>query len=128
MAFTSATAAPAPTNFRTFMVDAVGPATKPIWDFGYVDKVTDQDWANIRQATAKLTASVSTIASGGTVPAEQARAKSPVWQDWTKKVSVAANAAKSAADRKDQMALAEAGDSLVEICEGCHMSFDPTAK
>ena len=64
----------------------------------------------------------------GTRRAEQARAKSPVWQDWTKKVSDAATAAKTAAERKDQMALATAGDNLVEYCEGCHMAFDPTAK
>ena len=37
-------------------------------------------------------------------------------------------AAKTAAERKDQMALATAGDNLVEYCEGCHMAFDPTAK
>jgi cytochrome c556 len=124
----AADAVPAPANFRTFMVDVVGPATKPIWDFGYADKVSDQDWANIRQATAKLTGSIATISSGGSVAAEQARAKSPVWQDWTKKVSDAATAAKTAAERKDQMALATAGDNLVEYCEGCHMAFDPTAK
>jgi cytochrome c556 len=124
----SAIAAPAPANFRTFMIDVVGPATKPIWDFGYADKVSDQDWANIREAATKLTGSVSTISTGGSVAAEQARAKSPVWQDWTKKVSDAATAAKAAADAKDQMALATAGDNLVEYCEGCHMAFDPTAK
>jgi cytochrome c2 len=29
---------------------------------------------------------------------------------------------------KDQMALAMAGDALVEQCGACHMAFDPGAK
>ena len=79
--------APAPAKFHAFMLAIVGPAAAPIWDGGYAAKLTDQDWERIRQAAINLTASVSTISSGGTVAAEQARAKSAVWQEWTKKLS-----------------------------------------
>jgi hypothetical protein len=121
-------AAPPAENMRAFMVNVVAPAVKPIWDFSYTDKVSDADWATIKKAATDLNAALPTIASGGTVPAEQTRAKDPKWQDWLKKTAEPAAAALRAADAKNQMALAMAGDSLVETCEGCHMAFDPTAK
>ena len=122
------TGEPAGPIFRTFMVEVVGPATKPIWDFGYADAVTDQGWERINKGATDLVASLTTISTGGAVPAEQERAKSPVWQEWTMKLSDTAAAAKSAADGKNQAALATAGDTLAEVCQGCHVAFDPTAK
>jgi cytochrome c556 len=119
---------PAGNNFRGFMIRTVAPATQPIWDLSYADKMTDADWTRVQKAAANLVASVPTVASGGPVATEAARAKSPMWQDWTKKMQTEAMAAKAAADKKDQMALATAGDNLLEICGGCHMQFDPTAK
>ncbi len=97
---------PAGNNFHGFMIRTVDPATQPIWELSYADKMTDADWAR----------------------AEQARAKSPKWQGWTRKMAAEANAAKAAADKKDQMALATAGDNLLEVCGGCHMEFDQNAK
>jgi hypothetical protein len=120
-------AAAAGGTMKDFMVNVVMPNTQPLWDNGYADKLTDQDWARMQQAVTRLQASIPTVSSGGSLPAEQTRAKSTVWQDWTKKMAMAVAANKAAVDKKDQMALAMAGDSLVEICEGCHMSFDPTA-
>ncbi|MSP94304.1 MAG: hypothetical protein EXR00_03460 [Alphaproteobacteria bacterium] len=119
---------PAGNNFHGFMIRTVDPATQPIWELSYADKMTDADWARAQQAAANLVRSVSTTASGGNVPAEQARAKSPKWQGWTRKMAAEANAAKAAADKKDQMALATAGDNLLEVCGGCHMEFDQNAK
>ncbi len=123
-----ASAAAAPQNMKAYMVDAVGPATQPIWEGSYADKLTDQDWAKMQKAAADLVGTIPTITAGGRVAAEQTRAKTPMWQDWTKKLSEQANLAKRAADRKDQMAMATAGDAMLEVCEGCHMAFDPTAR
>jgi G:T/U-mismatch repair DNA glycosylase len=103
------------------MMNAVAPAVKPIWDFGYAEKLTDENWETIKKAAADLTAAIPTISA-------EPRASDPKWQDWTMKVSASADAAMKAANAKDQMALAMAGDALVEQCEGCHMAFDPTAK
>ena len=119
---------PSGNNFRGFMIRTVGPATQPIWDLSYADKMTPADWTRVQQATANLVRSVATVQSGGPVAAEQPRAKSAKWQDWTKKMATEANAAKAVADKKDQMALATAGDNLLEVCGGCHMDFDPNAK
>ena len=114
-------AAPAGGDFRAFMMNAVAPAVKPIWDFGYADNLTDENWAAIKKAAGDLAATIPTISS-------EARAQDPKWQDWTMKVSASADAAVKAATAKDQMGLQMAGDALVEQCEGCHMAFDPTAK
>jgi cytochrome c556 len=119
---------PAGNNFRGFMIRTVAPATQPIWDLSYADKLSDADWTRVQKAAADLVASVPTVASGGPVAAEAARAKQAKWQDFTKKMQAEAVAAKAAADKKDQMALATAGDNLLEICGGCHMQYDPTAK
>ena len=115
-------------NMKTYMLATVMPAMQPIWDGSYADKLTDDDWKSMQDNAAKLQASVPVIASGGALPAEQARAKEAKWQDWTKKMGDEATAAKAAADKKDQMALATAGDNLVEVCGGCHQDYDPTAK
>jgi cytochrome c556 len=120
--------AAAAANFLSFMTGTVGPAVQPLWDNGYKDNLTDADWRNMQQAVARLQTAMPVIASGGTVPADQTRAKTPVWQEWTKKMGDQVAAAKTAVDKKDQMGVAEAGDALVEICEGCHMAFDPTAR
>jgi cytochrome c556 len=125
---THATAAPAPANMKAYMIDVVAPAVKPVWDLSYADKISDPEWTQIQRASADLVASMAIISSGGKVPAEQTRAKSAVWQDWTKKTLAQATAAKTAADKKDQMALATAGDNLVETCGGCHLEFDPGAR
>jgi cytochrome c556 len=120
--------AAAAADFKTFMTATVGPAVQPLWDGGYKDNPTDADWRGMQQGAARLQAAMAAIASGGSIAAEQGRAKAPVWQEWTKKMGDAVAAAKTAADKKDQMGVAAAGDSLVEICEGCHMAFDPNAR
>jgi hypothetical protein len=115
-------------NFRAYMMATVAEATQPIWNDSYADKMSDQEWDKVKKAAADLVATMPTIAKGGITPAEQKRAKSPVWQDWTKKMGEQVTLARAGADAKDQMKLAMAGDALLEICEGCHMVFDPSPK
>jgi cytochrome c556 len=122
-----ARAAPADGVMKPYMVDTVMTAMQSIWDGSYADKLTDADWTEMQQSATKLLATIPVIASGGPTQAGQARAKMPKWQEWTKKMDAEVKVAKTAADKKDQMALATAGDNLVEICGGCHTDFDPTA-
>lgn len=106
---------------RQFMINVVAPATKPIWDLSYADKMSDADWDTVKKATADLVASMPQIAA-------DARGQDPKWKDTLMKVSADADAAQKAAGDKNQMALATAGDALVEDCGACHMAFDPGAK
>jgi hypothetical protein len=127
---TAVPAAPAPAakDSRSFMAGVVQPATQVLWDFGYAEKMSDQDWEKVSKAVNDLVGAMPTIAVGGFSDEEKARASQGGWQDWAKKTTDFVNAAKLAADQKNQMALATAGDSLVETCGGCHTEFDPNAQ
>jgi hypothetical protein len=103
-------------------------ATQVLWDYGYANNITDGNWAEISSAAATLVDAVPTITVGGFSESEKVRAVPREWQDWSKKTSEMVAAAKRAADTKNQMELATAGDALVEICSGCHMEFDVNAK
>ena len=127
-AASSSTAAGAAADSRTFMTKVVQPATQVLWEFGYAEKMGDEDWAKVSEAATDLVEAMPTIAAGGFTAEEQARAQVGSWQDWSKKTADLAKAAKQAAGQKNQMSLATAGDSLVETCGGCHMEFDPNAK
>ena len=115
-------------NSRSFMVGVVQPATQVLWNYGYAEKMTDENWAEVSKAATALVGAMPTIAAGGFTAEEKARAMSAEWQDWAKKTSDMATAAKQAAEMKNQMGLATAGDTLVETCGGCHTAFDPNAK
>jgi hypothetical protein len=119
---------PSAKDSRSFMASVVQPATQVLWDFGYAEKMSDEDWGKVNKAATDLVAAMPTIAAGGFSAEEKARATSAEWQDWSRKTTDFAAAAKRAADAKNQMELATAGDSLVETCGGCHAAFDPNAK
>ena len=113
---------------RGFMMEVVQPAAQVLWNYGYAEKMSDENWAEVEKAAATLNDAMPTIAAGGFSDAEKARASMGGWQDWTKKTADLVTAAKAAADQKNQMGLATAGDGMVETCGGCHMEFDPNAK
>lgn len=113
---------------RSFMVGVVQPATQALWNFGYAEKMSDENWAEVSKAATTLVDAMPAIAAGGFTAEEKARATSAEWQDWAKRTGDMAAAAKRAAETKNQMELATAGDTLVETCGGCHTAFDPNAK
>jgi hypothetical protein len=121
-------ASPAAKDSRSFMVEVVQPPTQVLWNYGYAEKMTDENWDEVNKAATALVEAMPTIAAGGFSAEEKARASQGGWQDWATKTAEFAKAAKQAADQKNQMALATAGDSLVETCGGCHTEFDPNAQ
>ena len=124
----AAPAAPTAKDSRGFMNEIVQPAAQVLWNFGYAEKMSDENWAEVEKAAATLNDAMPTIAAGGFSDEEKARASMGGWQDWTKKTADLVTAAKAAADQKNQMGLATAGDGMVESCGGCHTEFDPNAK
>jgi hypothetical protein len=119
IAVTLANAAPAP--LARLMVEEINPAANILWSAGVKDTLSEKDWGDIRQAVAKLSTASVTIAEGGTMPGERDRAKSPEWKDWSQKFTAVLRAAKRASDGRDRQALIMAGNSLVDVCEGCHI-------
>ena len=122
------TPAPAAQDSKSFMVGVVQPATQVLWNYGYAEKMSDENWDEVSKAATTLVGAMPTIAVGGFSDEEKARASKGGWQDWSKKTADFVQAAKQAADQKNQMALATAGDGLVETCGGCHTEFDPNAQ
>jgi hypothetical protein len=106
----------------TLMVNVVGPAGNSL-EHSAAETLADEDWRRLKQEASKLTESARQVAFGGTSGVEEQRAKSDVWQSWATKFSEAALAAERAVDHRDKIALVAASDSLVEVCEGCHMAF-----
>jgi cytochrome c556 len=120
----SGSQAQAPFSYMyTLMVNVVGPAANSLLERSATETLADEDWRRLKQDVSKLTESTSQVAFGGTSGAEEQRAKSDVWQGWAGKLSEAVSAAERAVDHKDKIALVAASDSLVEVCEGCHMAF-----
>ena len=121
-------AAPTAKDSRSFMNEVVQPAAQVLWNYGYAEKMSDENWAEVEKAAATLNDAMPTVAAGGFSDEEKARSSMGGWQDWTKKTADLVTAAKAAADQKNQMGLATAGDGMVESCGGCHTEFDPNAK
>lgn len=114
-------------DIHTFMVEAINPAANTVWDSGYADKLSEQDWERVKEAAAKLAETAPIIALGGPALDARERSKAPWWQGWAGRYSDTVLLTKRAADRRDQSALAAAGDTLVEVCEGCHMAVAAAA-
>src|SRR5262245_64423064 len=100
-----ATAPATATNSRSFMMEVVQPATQVLWNYGYAEKMSDENWSEVEKAVATLTEAMPTVAAGGFSAEEKARATQGGWQDWSKKTTDLISAAKVAADQKNQMAL-----------------------
>jgi len=116
------------TYMYILMVNMVGPPATSLWETVGAQAMNDQDWQRMKEAVARLTESAAAVSAGGTSADETKRAKSREWKNWAGKLVETASAAARAVDRKNQMALVAASDSMVEACEGCHMAFPPAAQ
>ena len=65
------------------------------------------------------------ISLGGTGPADAGWAMAPAWQEWSQRLTDAGLAALAAWENAEQEALSDAGNDLVDTCEGCHEIFKP---
>jgi hypothetical protein len=119
---------PVPLTTSALMLDVVAPPTNPIWEKSYAADLTDADWDEVKKAASQLLSAASLVSLGGTDADEKGWTDAPEWRQWSETMAATAMAALRASEAKDQMALAAAGDSLVEDCMGCHVVFDPTAR
>ena len=120
----SAGEARAPATYMyILMVDMIGPAANSLWAAAATPTLSDQDWARVKQITARLTESAGSVSFGGTTAGDIARAKSSEWKTWAGKYTDTLSLAANAVERQDKMALVAAADSLMEVCQGCHVGF-----
>ena len=63
---------------------------------------------------------MATLSAGGSTTGDRTLAASAAWREWSAKVTATVEAVVRASDRKDRQALVTAGNTLVDICLGCH--------
>jgi hypothetical protein len=97
--------APAASDSRSFMASAVQPPTQVLWDFGYAEKMSDEDWAKVNKAATDLVAAMPTIAAGGFSAEEKARLLAHQNQEVERKNQEVEQARKALEEKAEQLAL-----------------------
>ena len=113
------------TSVNAIMVGVVDWAAHEIWEAGYAETLTGRNWLTAKQYAIQLLASSTLVSLGGTGSADRGWVQNPDWQLWTTRMIEETQHAIAAIDAKDQTALRESGDRLVQSCEGCHAVFKP---
>lgn len=117
---------PLQTSINAMMVYLVDPAAHEIWDYGYKQGMNDAHWLRVEQHAINLLASTTLLSIKGTGPMDGQWVADPLWRSWVVDMQNSANLAVLAAQKKDQQALAKAGDVILDTCEACHKRFKPT--
>jgi cytochrome c5 len=105
------------------MTGIITPATNVIWGRSFADDLSEEDWQLFLQSAIQISLSASAMSL---VPPDAAAAEDAAandWQEWSAQLAALADAAKLAAETRDQAALLDAGDAMVEVCEACHAVF-----
>ncbi|MEJ2122901.1 MAG: hypothetical protein P8Z76_19820 [Alphaproteobacteria bacterium] len=108
------------------MTGVITPATNVIWGRSFADDLSAEDWQRFLQSAIQISLSASALslvppeanAGGNLAAGDTAR-----WREWSSQLAGLAEVAKAAALTKDQAALVDAGDAMVEICEACHTAY-----
>ena len=116
---------PLATSINALMVALVDHSAHELWDAGSADDLTLLDWEIAEQNAIQLIASGTLLSLGGTGIADPGWVASPEWQEWSQDLTDASLAARAAIQAYDQTALSNAGDRLIDACNGCHQSFKP---
>jgi hypothetical protein len=116
---------PVSTSINALMVALVDHSAHQIWEAGSATDLTDRDWETAEQHAIQLAASGTLISLGGTGIADAGWVSSPAWQDWARKMTDAALAARAAIQAYDQESLNAVGSTLLDTCQGCHLAFKP---
>jgi hypothetical protein len=112
-------------SINAVMVGMVDHASHEIWNAATKEKApkTDKDWYDLQHHAIQVAAAGSLIMLPGTGKADAAWVDKPEWKTYAQELADAGAAALDAATSKNAQALSEAGDKLVNSCEGCHKVY-----
>jgi hypothetical protein len=115
------------TSINAVMVGLVDHAAHHIWDVGRegMGPQDESDWEEVVHHSIQLIAAGTVITTGGTGIYDSEWVSQADWQGYARGVSEAGSAALAAANRQDLDGVLQAGDQLVEMCEGCHAQYKP---
>lgn len=98
------------------------PMTTTIW--GAYELQSDAEWLAVENAALGVIAAGNLLAVGGAGDNETTLAQEADWQNSNRQMIAAARAVLEAVSRKDEEALAAAGnDALYPPCETCHQKY-----
>jgi len=112
-------------SINAVMVGLVDHAAHSVWDAAAPGKEPkdDKGWAEVQHHAIQLAAAGSVIAMPGTGKSDAAWVETPEWRRYSKDLEDTGVQAWKAAQNKDMKAIADSGDKLVAICEGCHKLY-----
>lgn len=114
-----------PLSLNEVMVGFIDHSAHGIWEVGAKEPKTKADWLSVEHQAIQLAAAGPMLTLGGTGKLDADWVKQPEWSDFSQKMTnVAMDAVRGARGHNLQVVL-DAGDKLVEICEGCHKQFKP---
>lgn len=113
------------TSINALMVAVVDWAAHEVWEAGYANTMTGQNWLTVKQYATELLVSGTLISLGGTGSVDQAWVRTAAWQEWSASMIDETREVLGAIQAQDQQRLQAAGDRLISICEGCHAIFKP---
>jgi hypothetical protein len=124
-------ASPAPVppalSINAEMVGLVDHAAHTLWDAEREAQApkSDDDWAELEDASVQLAAAGTVIALGGTGPADAGWAQLPDWKRHALELRDVALLARTAAQGKNLEALVAVNGKITDTCEACHKEFKP---
>ncbi len=122
---TTSHAATLPVSLNELMVALINQAADPIWVAAWKNPQTDKDWRNLEYVAYQLEVGGELLKIPGTGPMDKTWTDDPKWQDFADQLSNAGSKALSAIEAKNVVAVGLAGDTIVEVCESCHIAFKP---
>lgn len=115
------------TSINAVMVGMVDHAAHHLWDLGRDGMApdTDQEWDEVIHHSIQLIVSGTAVTTGGTGVFDEEWVQEPAWQRFAQDMTDAGALALTAANQRDLGGVLQAGDALIETCEGCHTEYKP---
>ncbi|MBT7950718.1 MAG: cytochrome c [Gammaproteobacteria bacterium] len=120
---------PLPVSINALMVTLIDHSAHYVWDYGNLvgeRKLSSSEWQIIEYYSIQLAASGPLLTLGGSGKMDEEWSTNPDWIIRARELTESAKAALTASRAEDHQALLEAGNRLVEACEGCHDAFKPS--
>jgi hypothetical protein len=110
-----------PVSLNDVMVALVNHAADPIWVAAWNNPETDKEWRELERMAYQLEIAGALLPYPGTGPMDDEWVAQESWASWSKKLQQAGADAVVAVQARDVEAVSNAGDTIVEVCEGCHL-------
>jgi hypothetical protein len=114
-----------PSTYNDVMVSLVNEAANPIWIAAWKSPRSEFEWRDLGRRASQLKLAGALLSLPGEGPMDSQWSADPRWDGWADKLQQSAIAAADAVESRSLPAIQEAGDRIVEVCEGCHKDFKP---